>query len=143
MWLEHENCTSVVELGWDRDNPLLSLSGRTKNCSKRLKGGIRFLLGTLTRVSRSLGIESICYIITHNRKKLFGKYRPISASLMSCSSKKRFSGSKDPELCGSKMETETHPSSIRRPLAEKEEIPSQRSRIGGVNGLRVMREWVR
>ncbi|KAL8511535.1 hypothetical protein ACS0TY_018078 [Phlomoides rotata] len=47
MWLENEQCTSIVELGWNQNNPLLSLAERTKKCGERLRKWDKETFGNL------------------------------------------------------------------------------------------------
>ncbi|KAL8491099.1 hypothetical protein ACS0TY_022939 [Phlomoides rotata] len=140
MWLEHKHCTSVVELGWEKDNPLLSLADRTKNCGERLKRWDQVSFGNIGRSIKITRDRIDMLKRIHRPRRQFAKLRFVSVSLMSCSSRRKYSGSNDPGLCGLKMETETHPSSIRRPPAEKEEIPFLDLGIREVSGSRETRE---
>ncbi|KAL8542948.1 hypothetical protein ACS0TY_003720 [Phlomoides rotata] len=49
MWLENDQCTSMVELGWDQNNPLLSLADRTKRCGERLYKWDKEVFGNIPR----------------------------------------------------------------------------------------------
>ncbi|KAL8470146.1 hypothetical protein ACS0TY_032861 [Phlomoides rotata] len=48
-WMEDKMCASVVESGWDQNNPLTSFADRNKNCGVRLSMWDKVTFGNVGR----------------------------------------------------------------------------------------------